>query len=230
MKKCLIICILFLLVGCSKEVKPIHDFVDDENYIKLVELLEDSMFNDSIWNNLIVNDLYNEKLQAEKTVNSYDLFISKKYQKFSHTINSKTIEVTNTLTNEKTVFLENIEINSLEHFSTIILDTYKDEFSYYSMKHFIPLALELTQDETFDFYYENNYFSQNEYRLIGNVDKLNLDDNLHQTLLESSSIYQEIYDIDNPTISIMFKTDVNCKYFFSSFEFRINNDVIAKII
>lgn len=231
MKKVFIVCLLFLLSGCSKTTITNHEFINDENYLDIMNLMnQEDMYNNEKWMVKIIEDRVGSTISSETIINTYNFFINSNKKTFIHTIDTNTIEMKNNLTNETTTFKDNIEVTSLEHFTSIILDSYKDEFSYYSMKHFLPLAKELTLDENFDFYYQKDYFEMKEYRLTGTIDELNLEETLHNALLETSSIYKEVYNQKDLKITLTFKTDLECKYFYSNIEFKINDELITQII
>ncbi|MFI3211588.1 MAG: hypothetical protein R3Y64_11145 [Peptostreptococcaceae bacterium] len=230
-KKFILLVLVFILSSCSSELdKSYHRYVDDVNYIHLVEMLNNPVMDEIVLQYNIISDDKSVSTLSKMLYGNYYITLNNSFNTFSHSINSNSIEVKDLLTNETTIFMENVNINSLDHFSTLILDTYKDEFTYYSMKDFIPLALQLTDCDDLEFYHESDKYSENIYRLVATIDKLNLDNEIHNMLLESNSNYQELYNIDNPKITLMFKTDETNSYFLSSIDFKINDIMITEII
>ncbi len=226
-KKFILIFIVFLLCGCSID-KPTHNYVDDENYIKLVNMLNEPVMDDSMLK-------YKTTLENLTDISSYNyssnylLKFAYNHKQYSHSINTNTIEVKDILTNTTTTFKDNVNIESLDNFSTIVLDSYKEEFSYYSMKDFIPLALSLTEDTNLDFFHELEQFDKNTYRLTGTIEEFKLDDKLHDIFINTSNDYKELYNKENNKITIIFRTNEDNSYFLSSFVFKINDKIIAQI-
>ncbi len=205
--------------------------VDNEQYLILVDLLNNPVFNDEELSfNVIYNENYVELIKSYKYFLEYLIKFTKNDSKYKSTVNSSTITKIDELTYEETIFSDNIEITSLDLFSTIILDSYEDEFLYYNSKSFIPLALELLTKDDITFTYESDQFSMNTYMIQTNIENLSLSDDLHNALMKSSTDYQNLYNLDNPLIRLSFKTDKNSKYLLSSIEFHINNVLIAQII
>lgn len=231
MKRILIIFIVYFTVlttGCVTDEERQTD-ISDINYTQLVDLLNDTVMNPSRLMYTLVEDTIETELWSETFIDTYNIVLIRNYKNFSHNINSNTIEVLDELTNTTTTYMSNVNINSLEEFSELILDSYSDEFTYYSMKDFIPLALELISLPSFSYYLDNTIFDMNQYRLSGVIDKLNISNDLHNILLNISPYYSEVHNNSDLEIVLTFRTDKDNEYFHSAFEFSINEKEITRI-
>lgn len=225
---------LFVISSCNqKEIVVVSKYVDDINYQNLLMMLEEpKMDNVELRYNVCIDSEINI-IVSECKYGAYSIKFTKFLQTFTHTLNSNTIELIeyDTSYNQTTsTFMSNVSISSLDHFSTLILDSFKDEFSYYSVLDFIPIALSLAVNEDLEFLHQRDSFNQNFYQIKGTVNNLKLDDNLHNILMNTSDYYQEIYNDEVLEISLVFTTDSNNEYFLSTFEFEINNTKITQII
>lgn len=231
MKRLYIIICLFLtsisLVGCIKEETKI---VDHKQFEILSILLNNPTFSDEeLFYNLIYQNIDQNLTLRTYSTTAYIVHFSNELAKYNCLVNSNIITKTDVLTKEESIFSDNIEITSLDLFSTLILDSYSDEFLYYNSKSLIPLALELMEKEELSFTFENDKFNYITYKLEANINKLNLDDDFHNALLLSSSAYKDLYSQEDLKIRIVFNTDLNSKYLLSTMDFYINDIEIATI-
>lgn len=227
----ILVCLSTILIGCSNEPDGLrHKYINDEDYLTLVDMLNDPVMNGSELDYIAVINSYSYNISSDLFLNQYSMYDIYSYKKYFHVLNSNTIEENDILSNTTLTYLENVNIASLDHFSEIVLDSYSDEFSYYSVKDFMPLALKLAEDVNFEFYLNATSLDKNKYSLTGTIDKLNLDNDVHEALLQISNEYSLLYDKENLEISLSFSTNKSNTYFNSTFELRINDTVITVIV
>lgn len=200
MKRIYTILILFislLLSGCANTQKPV---MTKTEYDTLLNLLNNPSFDDESlsFNIVYLDERMNTSWRIYKNFDEYYFPLFDKFIKYYSIPNSSTITKIDSITQEESIFSDDIQITSLDIFSTLILDSYSEEFLYYNSKNLISLGIELLNTEDFELIYDNNQFKGNNYQISATIPKLNLEEDLHDALMKTSSNYQILYNIDNP--------------------------------
>lgn len=239
MKKFIItINVLFSLIlsGCFDNNEK-QTTLDTNKCDDLISLMQNPVMNEShLIYTMYGSNIDIEYVNSECNLNVYSLRLSNILKNYTHTINSNIIEEKDILTNTTTTYIDlttstfkSVEIASLSYFSELVLDTYSEEFSYYSMKDFIPLALQLTKETTFDFYIVSESFEEGNYRLSASIDVSLIDDKIEDILESLSYDYKNLVQNNKLDIEITVKTDSDISYFKPEFIFSIFDTQLINI-